>query len=254
MDQDLKQLGSSLLEADFQRRGDVMDARERQIVSHGAVAGHINLVADEFNLHLVHVQDFWKFAHQRPELLLDRGMAQHPPSWLDRGGLTLNVSEDRGNLRDLGPDFSFEPRNYVVGLLQAEGLVEFQVLFDVEPSCQILHADIVHAEVVTRSHSPYAIENVLVAGFPRHRVDHHITVREDGVHSVSDLADHLIRPLECNVARQAHRQVGEVAVAGPANTHSLHFNYAVDLQYGIDDAIAVAGRSRVEKRVNRLPR
>ena len=79
----------------------------------------------------------------------------------DGGGLALDVSEDGGNFRDILANLGFEHGHAVVGFLQAQAFVEFEVLFHVQVALEILHADVVHVEVVAGGHGADAIENIL---------------------------------------------------------------------------------------------
>ena len=44
----------------------------------------------------------------------------------------------------------FQPGDAVVRFLQAEALVELDVLLDVQPAVEVLHADVMHVEIVAR--------------------------------------------------------------------------------------------------------
>src|SRR5262249_49407901 len=92
MNEDLEQLRRGLLEADLERGRDIVDAPQLQVVSHGAVTGHVNLVADAFDLNLMHIQHFGEFLQDGLELVLERGIAQDLVPGFDSGGFALNVA------------------------------------------------------------------------------------------------------------------------------------------------------------------
>src|SRR5579859_4105467 len=252
MDQNLEQFRGFLFEADFERRRDVMDAGERQIVGHGAVAGHIDFVAHAFDLHVMQVEDFRKFTHYGPQLLLQHRVALHAAAGLDGGRLAFNVGEYGGDFRNLTAHLGLNLRDLIVGLLEAESFGEFEVLFHMKTSGEILDADVMHAEVVARSHGADAVKDVFPGGFTRHGADDHVTFRKKALHGLGNLGGHLIGPLEGDIAGQSYGEIGKITIAGAANAGALHFNDAGNFERGIDDARAVSSGSRVKKRVNGL--
>src|SRR5271165_3935304 len=60
MNQHTEQLGNFLAEAAFQRSLDVVHARERQIVKHGAMQGKVKSPANALERQVMHVHDFGK--------------------------------------------------------------------------------------------------------------------------------------------------------------------------------------------------
>ncbi len=58
------------------------------------------------------------------------------------------MGEDRGNFRDFAADFSFQHSHHVMRVFEAEVFVEFQMLLHVEPAFKVLHAHIMHAEII----------------------------------------------------------------------------------------------------------
>ena len=85
---------------------------------------------------------------------------------LDGGGLALDVGEDKQQFFGRPGEFGLEHGHAVVGFLQAQAFVEFEVLFDVEVALEILHADVVHVELVAGGDGADAIENVFRAQAP----------------------------------------------------------------------------------------
>jgi len=72
------------------------------------------------------------------------------PRWFRWWRLALNVGKDGGDLGDVGADVSFEKGDAVVSGEQEHGLIEFDVQFDVNLTIEILHADVVHHEVIAQ--------------------------------------------------------------------------------------------------------
>ena len=137
------------------------------------------------------------------------------------------MREDGRNFRDLAAHLRFQPGNFVVRLLHAELLVEFQMLFHVQLPVQVLHADVVHIEVVAGSDGADAVENIFRAPGPRNRVHHHVGIGQNLAHPRRHRIGHLLGALEGEIALQAHRNVGEIAVArlsgtGPAPLPARH--------------------------------
>src|SRR6516165_1948684 len=113
------------------------------------MARHVDLVAHKLDLHVMHVQNFGEFAHQRPELLFEGRVAQNPATWFDGGRLALNVGKDGRDLRYIPANLRLQARDYVMSILKAQGFVELQMLLHVEPPGEILYAHVMHAEVVS---------------------------------------------------------------------------------------------------------
>ena len=74
--------------------------------------------------------------------------------------LALDVCEDVGNLRDVAAHVGFEFGDLIMRVFERHALVEFDVLFDVKVAGEILHADVVHVEIVVRRDGADAVEDV----------------------------------------------------------------------------------------------
>src|SRR5690242_15953161 len=94
------------------------------------------------------VKHFRKFPEHRLELLFKNGIAQHTVSRLDGRWFALDMGEDGGDLRHFRPDLGFKMRHQIMRVLQAHGLVEFEMLFHMEWAAEVLDADVMNAEVV----------------------------------------------------------------------------------------------------------
>ena len=86
------------------------------------------------------------------------------------------MGENAGNLADILLHLAFQARDAVVGLLQAEPFVEFHVLLHVQTAADVLHADVVHVEVVARGDRADAVEEAFLPAGARHGVHHHVGV------------------------------------------------------------------------------
>src|SRR5208282_5102271 len=75
MDEDAKQVGNFLAEASFQRRLNVVHARQRQVVQHGAMQREVKPAANALEHEVVHVHDLGKARGHRLQALLESGRA-----------------------------------------------------------------------------------------------------------------------------------------------------------------------------------
>src|SRR6266436_2252378 len=162
------------------------------------------------------------------------------------------MGEDGRNFRDVLANLCLEDGHTVVGLFQAQAFVELEVLFHMQVSLEILHANVVHVEVVARGHGTDTIENVFRTQGARHGVDHDVGVGQHVMHCVGYGFSHLLGALESNVAADADGQVGKVAVAGATNAHPVHFEQTVYRRDCGDNLVAHSLRSGVEQGVDRL--
>ena len=96
-----------------------------------------------------------------------------------------------GNLWDVTADFGFEHGNAVMSVLQAESLVQFEVLLDMQVSSQVLDAHIMHVQVIARGHGPDAVKNILRIHRARHGVHHDVGVGKDVMYCVRHCVGHL---------------------------------------------------------------
>src|SRR6202142_4007664 len=198
----------------------------------------------------MHVDHIGKFLHYIFEVLLQFRLANDLFSGFDGGRFTFDMGKDGCDLRDLGAHFGFQAGNFVVCLFHAETLVEFQMLFDVQLAIQILHADVMHVEVVARSHSANAVENIFRAAGARNRMYHDAGGRQDFAHTGGHSIGHLLGALEGEIAFQSNRNVGEKTVPCFAETDTLHFENAVHAADALEDLAAHTARRCVEQRVH----
>src|SRR5579862_2384427 len=200
----------------------------------------------------VHVQDLWELRGNGFQPPFQFRVVQQFVAGLDGGRFALDMGEDGRYFRNILSNLRLEDSDAVVGFFQAQAFVEFEVLLDVQVSGEILHADIVHIEVVARGHGADAIENIFRAQGARHRVHNDVSVGQHMVDRVGDGFRHLLRTLERNVAGHAHGEVGKVAVAGAAYAHTVDFQQTIDGRNRRNNLIAHSGGSGVKQRVNSL--
>src|SRR6476661_8169877 len=215
------------------------------------MGGDVNAAAHAFDLDVVHVQNLGRFGGDGFQAPFQPGVVQEFVAGLDGGGLALDVGEDGRNFRHVLANFGFEDGDAVVSFFQAEILVEFEVLFHVQASLEILHADVVDVEIVASGDSADAIENILGAPGPRQGVHDHVSVRQHFMDRAGHGFRHLFGALEGHVAGHANREIGKVAVAGTANADAVHLEQAIDGGNRGDNLVADSGGSSVEQGVNR---
>src|SRR5580700_8080445 len=228
MNQHPEQLGRGLLEVGFEFGLDVVDAGERQIVGHGAVAGDVEAAANFLDLNVVHIDDLGKLCGYELELPLETGVADQFVAGFDGGGLAFDVRQDVGDLRDVVAHIGFEFGDQIVGGLQGQVLVEFDVLLDVEVAVEILHADVVNVEVVASGDGTNAVEDIFRTLGAGQRLNGDVSVGENAVDGCRYGGHQLLGALEGDGAGEADGEVGEIAVAGAADTNASDFEHAID--------------------------
>ena len=87
------------------------------------------------------------------------------------------MRKDGRDLRNLGAHLRFQAGHFIVSVLHAELFVEFEMLLHMQMSIQILHADVVHVEVVASGDGPDAVENIFRPARAWNRMHHHVGAR-----------------------------------------------------------------------------
>ncbi len=128
------------------------------------------------------------------------------------------------------------------------------MLLHVQTAGEILHADVVDIEVVAGGDGAYAVENIFRALGARQRLNGDVGVRKNSVDRGGYRCYQLLGPLESYSAGQADREIGEIAVAGAANSHASNFEDAIHARNSIGDLNADTGRSSIKQRVDGAPR
>src|SRR5882757_6976399 len=253
VNEDAKQLRSGLLAADFQFGLDIMHARELHSVWQGAVAGEIEAITDAADFYVVHVDDFREAGGDGFELLFQRGVSNLFLTRLNGRGFALNVGQDAIHFWNFHSNFRLELRDAIMSFLQLEVFIEFQVLFHMQLPFQILHANVMHVDVVPGGNGADAVENAFIQLRPGQRVDHDIGVREKLLHGRGDRAHDLLGALERDNPRQRHGKVGKVSVAGAADANAIDLDHAFDTRNGMNDSCADTQRCSVQQGVDGAP-
>src|SRR5882762_11599061 len=159
MNQYPKQFRSIVFEPNLERCLNIVHSRKRHIVGQSAVAGNIKPRAYLLELEFVHVHHVGKLLHDILEPLFQFRLANNLLSRFNCRWLTFDMRQDGRDFRDLGAHLRFQSGNFIVRLLHAELLIEFQMLFHMQLPIQVLHADVMHVEVVAGSHGADAVKN-----------------------------------------------------------------------------------------------
>src|SRR5690348_16972832 len=227
MDEDAEQFRGFLLEADFNFGLDVVDAGERKIVAHGAVAGDIQAAAHALEENLVHVDDFRKFGDDFLEPLFQVRILHDLVSAFNGGRFTFDMGQYGVDLGHFVTDFCFQDCDPVMRVFQAEPFVKFEMLLDVQISPEILHADVVHVEVVPSRDCPYTVKNILAMLGTGNGMDHDVSVWKHIVNCGSHRVHDLFGALKGDVTVKTDGKVGEVAVPCASNAHAIDFEQTV---------------------------
>src|SRR2546426_11557948 len=115
---------------------------------------------------------------------------------------------------------------------------------------QVLHADIMHIEVLARGHGTDLVKDIFRVHGSGDRAHDHVGIGENIVNGYSDGISDLLRALESHVARQSDGKIGKVAIAGTANPYAIHFEQPVDFRDCGNNPVAHAGGGGVEKGVD----
>src|SRR5437868_4415102 len=100
------------------------------------------------------------------------------------------------------------------------------MLFHMDLSVQVLHADVMNAKVVARSHRSYAVKDALLPSNAGNGANNHIRVGKDGMHRIRNLADRSFGMLKCNVAANTDRYIRKVSVPCLAYANAVYINHS----------------------------
>ena len=124
------------------------------------------------------------------------------------------------------------------------------MLLDIQAAGEILHADVVHVQVMARGYRANAVENIFGALGAGQWLHGHVGVGQDAVDGGGYGGHQLLGTLEGYGAGEAYGEIGEVAVAGAADAHAIDFKDAFHVEDCIGDLGANAGGSGVEQGVD----
>ncbi len=137
MDGDAGDLGEALLDAVFQRGGDIVDAGDGEVALHHAVAGNKNVVLDLADADIVAIDELVVGAgHAVEEGFHGHFELPHLAGarvWRgDVAAQRLDVNVDVHVVLAKFPDAVFEFRGAAMGFAKAEVFVDFEVQFNEE--------------------------------------------------------------------------------------------------------------------------
>ena len=138
------------------------------------------------------------------------------------------MGEDGGDLGDLAAHVGFEVGDERVGCAERHGLVDFEVLLDVEGLVVLLDADVVDGEVGAGGDGADAVVDAFGEGGGGDGVDDDVGAGEMALDGVGGGHGDLLGALEGEVAGHAEGDVGEVAGAGAAGAEAVDGEDAVD--------------------------
>src|ERR1700686_2152613 len=214
------------------------------------MARNVHASADALDDELVNVKNFGKLRGNGFQAMFQFSVA-HQFVWLfDGRRFALDVSENVGNLRDVAAHVGFQFGDLVVSFFEGHALVEFDMLLDVQPTVEILDADVVHVEIVVGGNGADAVEDVFGMLGARQRLHGHVGVGQDAVHCLGDCGRQLAGALKSYGARQSYGEVGEIAVPSAANADAIDFENAVDARDGVVDLRSNPRRGGIEQSVN----
>ena len=201
VDEDAVDFGGFEFELVFEAGDDVVDVLHLEGVGEGAVAGDVEAVADASDDDVVDVEDLGEALGGVAEVGLDLAVALDADRRLDGRGLALDVGEDGVDLWDFVADLVFDAADEFVGLAEGHGLVDFDVLFDVELAVDRLHGDVVKDDVVARGDGADLVEDAFGDGFAGDGVDDDIGAGDDALHGGGGVADEVLGVLKGEMAR-----------------------------------------------------
>ena len=153
------------------------------------------------------------------------------------------MGEDGGDLGDFAAHLGFELGDEGVGGAEGHGLVDFQVLLDVESVVELLDADVVDGEVGAGGDGADAVVDAFGDGGGGDGVDDDVGSGEMALDGFGGGEGDLLGALEGEVARHAEGDVDEVAGAGAAGAEAVDGEDAVDGGEVADEVRGATGRA-----------
>ena len=138
------------------------------------------------------------------------------------------MGEDGGDLGNLAAHLGLEFGDQLVSLAKRHGLVDFEVLLDVQTVVELLHADLVDGEVAAGGDGADAVVDALGDGCGGDGVDDDVGAGKMALDGFGGGHGELLGALEGEVARHAEGDVGEVIGAGAAGAQAIDGQYAGD--------------------------
>src|SRR5450755_4422849 len=254
MDQHPEQVGHFLPEPALQRGLNVVHPRQWKVVLHSAVQREIEPSCHPRKHQVMSVDDLGKGSCGQLNAAFEAGGINHAVAGFDGGRLTLDVGQDARYFWNVVAHLAFQPCYTVVSVLERHALIEFNMLLDMQGATDVLHADVVHVEIVPGGHGADAIEQAFAATGAGDSVDHNIGSRQKLPNSRGNFVGNLLRFLEGHISRHGDGDIGEIIAAAATNADTIDFQHSVNPGNCVDDFGAHSCRSAVEKRVNGPPR
>src|SRR6185437_1652472 len=128
------------------------------------------------------------------------------------------------------------------------------MLLYMQLSVQVLNVHVVNAKIVSRSYGVDAVEDAFRPSRSRKRTNRDVGIRKNAVDGVRYRRSHALGVLQRCIAIERHLHFSEVSIARATHAHAINIEHAVNVGHSSYDLAANAGGSRVEQRVDRLPR
>ncbi len=260
VDEKAVDLGGVELERAFERGDDGVDAGHGEIVGQGAVAGDLDVVGFGCDS-----AEAWRET-VRPSCRGRGPRRVTKTSWMSRisgkaaATRRRRSSRSRSRSREAGRSMvagslsmwvrmeamagtslahlGFECGDELVGFAQRHGLVDFEVLLDVQAVVELLDADLVDGEVAAGGDGADAVVDALGDGGGGDGVDDDVGAGEMALHGLGGGHGELLGALEGEVAGHAERDVGEVVGAGAAGAQAIDGEDAGDGGEVVDEVLA----------------
>lgn len=213
VDEEAADLGFVEFEGVLEGGNDLVDAGHGKVVGQRAVAVDLDAVVNSGDEDLMDVENLGEGLGSAAEADFELAVVFERDGPLDGGGLAFDVSEDGGDLGDVAAYVALELGDEGVSVAEGHGLVDFEVLLDVELVVILLDTDVVDVEVGAGGDGADAVVNAFGAGGGGDGVDNDIGSGEMAADGVGGGHGDLLGALEGEVAWHAEGDVGEVAGA-----------------------------------------
>jgi hypothetical protein len=230
---DAGDLREPLLDAVFQRGGDIVDASNGEVAFHHAVTGNENVVLHLADPDVVAVDELVVGAGHAVEEGFD-GHFELPHlagAGIGRGDVAaerLDVNVDVNVVFAEFADAVFEFGGAAVGFAKAEVFVDFEMKFDKQVAVLLGRGDVVNSQAKTQRDGADGFEQVLIARGARFGVDDN--VRGNNLRdALFDFVGEGVDLLEIGGAGDADGGIDKIAVAGAAQAHTFNAENAVNI-------------------------
>jgi len=252
---DAGDLREALLDAVFERGGDVMDASNGEVALHHAVAGNKNVVLHLPDTDIVAIDELVVGAGHAIEEGFDGHfqLAHFAGTRVGSGdvaaeGLNVNVDVDIAFAEFA--DAVFEFGGAAMGFAKAEIFIDFEVKFDEQVAVLLRSGDIVNGQAEAEGDGADGFEEMLVARGARFGVNDDVG-GNDLRDAFFDFVGEGVDLFEIGGAGDADGGIDEIAVAGAAEANAFHMENPFHVSDLGHELILQASGSGIEKRVER---